>query len=80
MLWHIVPLGEDQLYITTPPYTPPRHVTEMVPADLLLERLAQIPTRRELIRSRIWVALGLCVLAIIGVQMWWRWVWACSLL
>jgi hypothetical protein len=69
---------EDQLYVEVPPYTPARHVTEMVPADLLLERLAQIPTQRELIRFRIWVALGLCVLAIIGVQMWWRWVWACS--
>ena len=68
---------ENQLYIEAPPYRP-RPVTEMLPADLIAERLAQIPTRHELIRFGVWVALGLCVLAIIGLQMWWRWVWAGS--
>jgi uncharacterized membrane protein len=71
---------KDQLYVEIPPYTPPRHVTEMVPADMILERLAQLPTRRQLIRFGVWIALGLCVLAVIGAWMWWRWVWACSLL
>jgi hypothetical protein len=70
---------KDQHYLEIPPYTPPRHVTEMVPADLIQERLAQLPTRRELIRFG-WIALGLWGLALIGVWMWWRWVWACSLL
>ena len=36
--------------------------------------------RRELIRFGIWVALGLAVLALVGLYMWTRWVWECSLL
>jgi len=40
------------------------------------EAAAALPTRRELIYFGVWVALGLCVLAMIGLQMWTRWVWA----
>jgi hypothetical protein len=44
-----------------------------------MARIAELPTRRELIRFGIWVALGIGVLALIGLHMWTRWVWACSL-
>jgi hypothetical protein len=48
MLGHTVCMDEDQLYVEVPPYTPPRRGTDMLPADLILERLAQIPTRTEM--------------------------------
>ena len=48
--------------------------------EFIMERLSKLPTRQEMVRFRIWVALGLCVAALIGVHMWLRWVWACSLL
>jgi hypothetical protein len=48
--------------------------------EFIMERLSKLPTRRELIRFRIWAALGLCVAALIGVHMWTQWVWECSLL
>jgi hypothetical protein len=55
-------MDEDQLYITTPPYAPPRHATEMVPADLILERLAQLPTRKEMYRAvLLGVTTGACL-------------------
>jgi hypothetical protein len=41
-------------------------------------QIAALPTRRELIRFGVWVALGLCVLAMVGLEMWWRYVSACS--
>jgi multisubunit Na+/H+ antiporter MnhB subunit len=43
-----------------------------------MERIADLPTRRELIRFRIWVALGLCVAALIGLLMWERVIAACG--
>jgi hypothetical protein len=48
--------------------------------EFLIEPVSKLPTRRELIRFGVWVALGLCVLALIGPRMWTRWVWECSLL
>jgi hypothetical protein len=46
--------------------------------EFIMQRIAALPTRRELIHFGVWVALGLCVLAMIGVHMWLRWVWECS--
>ena len=46
--------------------------------EFIMARIAALPTRRQLIHFRIWVALGLCVLALIGLRMWMNWVWACS--
>jgi hypothetical protein len=37
--------------------------------EFLIERISRLPTRRELIRFRIWAALRLCVAALIGVHM-----------
>jgi hypothetical protein len=37
-------MDEDQLYVNAPPYRP-RPVTEMVPANPIGERLAQLPTQ-----------------------------------
>jgi hypothetical protein len=33
-----------------------------------MEQIAALPTRRELIRFGVWVALGLCVLALVGLR------------
>ena len=46
--------------------------------EFIMARIAALPTRRELIHFGVWVALGLCVLALIGLKMWLNWVWACS--
>jgi hypothetical protein len=46
--------------------------------EFIMQRIAALPTRRELIHFGVWVALALCVLAMIGVHMWLRWVWECS--
>jgi hypothetical protein len=46
--------------------------------EFIMQRIAALPTRRELIHFGVWVALGLCVLALIGLRMWMSWVWACS--
>jgi hypothetical protein len=34
--------------------------------------------RWELIHAVVWGASGLCVTAIIGIEMWWRYVSACN--
>jgi hypothetical protein len=57
----------------------PRHATKEGP-EFILARIAKLPTRRGPIRFRIWVALGLGVLALIGLPMWTRWVWERGLL
>jgi hypothetical protein len=46
--------------------------------EFIMQRIAALPTRRELIHFGVWVALGLCVLALVGVRVWMGWVWACS--
>jgi preprotein translocase subunit Sss1 len=43
-----------------------------------MARIAALPTRRELTRFAVWVALGRCVLGLIGLRMWWRYVSACG--
>ena len=46
----------------------------------IMARIADFRRAAELIRFRVRVALGLSVLALIGLRMWTRWVWECSLL
>jgi hypothetical protein len=48
---HTARMDEDQLYIEVPPYTPPRPVTDMLPADLIASRFAELPTRKEMYRA-----------------------------
>jgi hypothetical protein len=43
-------MDEDQLYVEAPPYRP-RPVTEMISADPIAERLAQLPTRLDVWRA-----------------------------
>jgi hypothetical protein len=50
----------------------PRLVTE-AGLEFIMGQIAKFPTRCELIHFRIWVPLGLCVLALIGLRMWTRW-------
>jgi hypothetical protein len=47
-------------------------------SKFIIERIAAPPTRRERVRFGVWVALGLGVLAMIGLRMWSRHVSACS--
>ena len=72
----------DDLHLPTPRRNPEDINLGRIRSDLdfLIERVSKLPTRREVIRFRVWAALGLCVAALIGVHMWLRWVWACSLL
>jgi hypothetical protein len=72
----------DDLHLLLPLRNPGDFDLGAIKTDLefLMERLSKLPTRRELVRFGVWVALGLCVLALIGLRMWTRWVWACSLL
>jgi hypothetical protein len=55
----------------------PRLATE-AGLEFIMGQIAKLPTRRELIRFEVWVALGLCVLALVGLRMWDRYVSACS--
>jgi hypothetical protein len=41
-------------------------------------QIAKLPTRRELIHFVVCVALGLCVLAVVGLRMWDRYISAFS--
>jgi hypothetical protein len=70
----------DEHYPTFPQRDPERILQAAIKTDLefIMARIAALPTRRELIHFGIWVALGLCVLALIGLRMWMNWVWACS--
>ena len=45
-------MDEGQLYIDAPPYRP-RPVAEMIPADPIAERLAQLPTRLDVLRAAL---------------------------
>jgi hypothetical protein len=38
--------------------------------EFVMERIAALPTRRKLICFGVWVALGLCALALVGLRMW----------
>jgi hypothetical protein len=72
-------MDEDQLYLH--PRSPPRfdelHLTRR-DLEFIVEKIAALPTRWELIRFGVWVALGLCALAIVGDEMWSRYVAACN--
>jgi hypothetical protein len=47
--------------------------------EFIKEQIGALPTRRELIRFGVWVALGLCMLALVGRRMWDRYSSSCSL-
>ena len=46
----------------------PRPATE-AGLEFIMGQIAKLPTRCELIHFRVWVLLGLCVLALIGLRM-----------
>lgn len=85
ILCHTGQMDEDQLFLR-PAKPPPAGISEhtyRIIDDLdcikaQLSQLSRIPTRRELIHFGVWAALGLCVLALVGVRVWMGWVWACS--
>jgi hypothetical protein len=62
-------MDEDRLYIDVPPYTPACPVADMLPADLIASRLAELPTRKEMYRA---VLLGVTVGAgLVQCLAWW---------
>jgi hypothetical protein len=75
-------MDEDQLFLR--PCQPPSAVTSegeyQRAGDIafIKAQLAQLPTVKQLCRFGVWVALGFCVLALIGLRMWMNWIWACS--
>jgi len=73
-------MDEDQLF--RQPAKPPRFDERPLTRsdlELISEQIATLPTRRELIRFGVWVALGLCVLALVGLRMWQRYIEARAL-
>jgi hypothetical protein len=72
-------MDEDQLFLrpTSSPRFDERPLTRS-DVEFIMGQIAALPTRRELIHFGVWVALGLCVLAMVGLEMWWRYVSACS--
>ena len=46
--------------------------------DFLKVQLARIPTRNEIVRVTIWIALGVCVVATAGIDTLLRYITACS--
>jgi hypothetical protein len=46
-------MDEDQLYVTTPPYAPPRRSVQTVSGEWLAEQLAQIPQKRDIWRAAL---------------------------
>ena len=65
MIWHYIAMPDDHR-----PVMPRRDPEDInlgrIQSDLefLIQRVSTLPTRRELIRFGVWVALGLCVLAL----------------
>jgi len=53
----------------------PRLATEAGP-ELIMGQIAEL--RRDLVHNVVWAGLGLAVAAIIGIEMWSRYVAACS--
>ena len=73
-------MDEDQLF--RQPAKPPRfdeRPLTWIDLEFISEQIATLLTRRELIRFGVWVAPGLCVLALVGLRMWQRYIQACSL-
>ena len=70
-------MDEDQLYLR--PRNPPRY-DERHPTGSELEfimwQIAKL--RRDLVRATVWAGLGLAAAAIVGIEMWSRYVAACS--
>jgi len=47
--------------------------------EIVMGEVSALPTWRQLIHFSVRGALDLCILPLIGLQMWLRWVWARSL-
>ena len=56
-------MDEDQLYVVAPPQSTPRRVPDtVVSGEWLAERLAELPTRKEMYRAvLLGVATGACL-------------------
>jgi multisubunit Na+/H+ antiporter MnhB subunit len=61
-----------------PPRDPERIDLAAIKTDIECVAWQIARLRRELISAAVWVALGLCVAAIAGIEMWSRYISACS--
>jgi hypothetical protein len=42
--------------------------------EFIMGQIAELPTRRQLMQCAGWVLLGLCVIALVGLRMWHRYI------
>jgi hypothetical protein len=70
-------MDEDQLYLrpANPARYEERHPTGSE-LELIMWQIAKL--RRDLVRAAVWAGLGLAAAAIVGIEMWSRYVAACS--
>jgi len=70
-------MDEDQLYLRpgNPARYEERHPTGSE-LELIMWQIARL--RRDLVRAAVWAGLGLAAAAIVGIEMWSRYVAACS--
>jgi len=70
-------MDEDQLYLRpgNPARYEERHPTRSE-LELIMWQIAKL--RRDLVRATVWAGLGLAAAAIVGIEMWSRYVAACS--
>jgi hypothetical protein len=72
-------MDEDQLFLrpARPPRFDERHLTRSN-LEFVMEQIAALPTRRELIRFGVWVLSGFSVAALAALHMWDRYISACG--
>ena len=70
-------MDEDQLYLRpgNPARYEERHPTGSA-LELIMWQIAKLG--RDLFRAAVWAGLGLAAAAIVGIEMWSRYVAACS--
>jgi hypothetical protein len=55
-------MDEDQLYVVPPTHNPPRRVPDTVSGEWLAERLAELPTQKQMYRvALLATATGACL-------------------
>jgi hypothetical protein len=68
----------DDQPVIYPPRDPERIDLAALKTDVECVSWQIARLRRELIHAVVWIALGLCVFAIVGIEMWSRYVATCS--
>jgi len=74
ILWHTARMPDDIPPLGERRYEP-RLATD-AGLEFIMWQIAKL--RRDLLHAAVWAGLGLAAAAIIGIEMWWRYVAACS--